>query len=214
MAPAPKHREAIVEAALRLFRRSGYAASGMNDIVEASGAPKGSVYHYFPEGKASIAVAAIELAGRRAVATLSALTGETRTSGEFLEAYAARLGGWLSKSGFRDGCPITTVVLELSPQDRAVTAAAREAFSARRQILARKLVEDGWSDAEAKDLAALAISAIQGALVQARLERSTQPMTVVAKSLAGVTARGGKTSRSNNSKERSTVDRTVAPRGD
>lgn len=181
MPPAPKHRDSIIAAALRLFRRNGYAASGMNDIVEASGAPKGSVYHYFPDGKSSIAVAAIELAGRRAVATLTDLGNEAHSGGELIEAYAARLGAWLSQSGFRDGCPITTVVLELSPQDRAVTAAAREAFSARRQVLTQRLIDDGWPDAEAKELSLLAISAIQGALVQARLERSVQPLTSIAK---------------------------------
>lgn len=184
MPPAPKHRDAIVEAALRLFRRSGYAASGMNDIVEASGAPKGSVYHYFPDGKAAIAVAAIELAGRRAVATLTDLDKTSATVGALLEAYAARLGGWLSKSGFRDGCPITTVVLELAPQDRAVTAAAREAFAARKRVIAQRLVKEGWPESEAPELASLCISAIQGALIQSRLERSVQPLKLVARNLA------------------------------
>lgn len=191
MPPAPKHREAIVEAALRLFRRNGYAASGMNDIVEASGAPKGSVYHYFPDGKAAIAVAAIELAGRRAVATLTDLAAQSATTGALLEAYAARLGIWLARSGYRDGCPITTVVLELAPKGRAVTAAARDAFAARRRILAERLIEDGWSESEAKELASLCISAMQGALVQSRLERSVQPLTQVAHNLAEIVNRDG-----------------------
>ena len=65
MPAVPKHREPITDAAVRLFRRKGYAATGLNEIVEVSGAPKGSLYHYFPEGKASIAVAAVEEAGRR-----------------------------------------------------------------------------------------------------------------------------------------------------
>ncbi len=186
MPPAAKHREAIIEAALRLFRRNGYAASGMNDIVEASGAPKGSVYHYFPDGKASIAVAAIELAGRRAVATLAELSEEAQSGGALVEAYAARLGGWLKKSGFKDGCPITTICLELSPQNRTVTAAAREAFSARRQVLARVLLKDGWTEDKARELALLAISAVQGALVQARLERSVLPLASTAKGLSTI----------------------------
>ncbi len=163
----------------------------MNDIVEASRAPKGSVYHYFPDGKAAIAVAAIELAGRRAVATLTDLGAQSATTGALLEAYAARLGGWLTKSGFRDGCPITTVVLELAPQNRAVTAAARDAFAERRRILAERLIEDGWPESEAKELASLSVSAIQGALVQSRLERSVQPLTHVARNLAKIVNRDG-----------------------
>ena len=60
MPAVPKHRKPIVDAAVTLFRRQGYAGTGLNDIVDTSGAPKGSLYHYFPDGKASIAVAAVE----------------------------------------------------------------------------------------------------------------------------------------------------------
>ena len=51
---------AIRENYADLFRRQGYAGTGLNDIVELSGAPKGSLYHYFPDGKASIAEAAVD----------------------------------------------------------------------------------------------------------------------------------------------------------
>lgn len=189
MSPAPKHRDAIVEAALRLFRRNGYAASGVNDIAEASGAPKGSIYHYFPEGKAAIAIAAIELGGLRAMATLTDIGEQSATAGALLKSYAARLGAWLMKSGYRDGCPITTVVLELSPRDRGVTAAAREAFAARMRLVERRLIKEGWRAADAKAFASMSISAIQGALVQARLERSIQPLDVAGSMLERIANR-------------------------
>ena len=44
MAQAPRHRDAIVQTAARLFRQQGFAATGLNQIVEESGAPKGSLY--------------------------------------------------------------------------------------------------------------------------------------------------------------------------
>ena len=62
MPAKPKHRDAIVNAAVALFRRRGYSGTGLSDIVELSGAPKGSLYHYFPNGKLSIAEAAVRLA--------------------------------------------------------------------------------------------------------------------------------------------------------
>src|SRR3979490_3223935 len=113
MPAIPKHRAPIVDAAVRLFRRQGYAGTGLNDIVDASGAPKGSLYHYFPAGKASIAVAAVEEAGARVASTMAALGNETRSTGDLLRGHARLLAGWMRKSGFRDGCPITTVLLEL-----------------------------------------------------------------------------------------------------
>jgi TetR/AcrR family transcriptional repressor of lmrAB and yxaGH operons len=184
MPAIPRHRQPIINAAVTLFRRQGYSRTGLNDIVDASGAPKGSLYHYFPLGKSSIAVAAVEEAGVRVAATLEKLSVECRSIGDLLRAHARLLAGWMQGSGFRNGCPITTVLLELAPRDRAVTDAGRKAYAARVSILSRKLVEDGFAKARADALAVLCTSALQGALIQARIERSGRPIEVTAAELA------------------------------
>jgi TetR/AcrR family transcriptional repressor of lmrAB and yxaGH operons len=106
MPAVPKHRQPIINAAVTLFRRQGFARTGLNDIVDVSGAPKGSLYHYFPAGKSSIAVAAVEEAGRRVAATVAKLAEECGSTGELLRAHARLLAGWMQGSGFRNGCPI------------------------------------------------------------------------------------------------------------
>src|SRR3569833_2097180 len=102
MPAVPKHRPPIINAAVTLFRRQGFARTGLNDIVDVSGAPKGSLYHYFPAGKSSIAVAAVEEAGRRVAATLAKLAGESSSTGDLLRAQARLLAGWMRSSGFRN----------------------------------------------------------------------------------------------------------------
>lgn len=184
MPAIPKHRLPIVNAAVMLFRRQGYTGTGLNDIVDASGAPKGSLYHYFPEGKASIAVAAVEEAGRRVAETMAKLARETRSTGELLRAHARLLSGWMQKSGFRDGCPITTVLLELAPKDRNVSEAGRKAYAARIGALKDKLIADGFSLSRSGRLAILCVSTLQGALIQARVERSGVPIETAADELA------------------------------
>lgn len=184
MPAVPRHRQPIINAAVTLFRRQGFARTGLNDIVDLSGAPKGSLYHYFPLGKASIAVAAVEEAGRRVAATAAKLAEECRSTGELLRAHARLLAGWMRSSGFRNGCPITTVLLELAPRERAVAEAGRKAYAARVSILADKLVADGFAGARADALAVLCTSALQGALIQARVERSGRPIEVTAAELA------------------------------
>jgi len=183
-----KHRQPIIDAAVRLFRQKGYSGTGLNDVVDASHAPKGSLYYYFPDGKASIAIAAIEEAGRRVAATLSKLALETSCAGELLKAHARLLAGWMRKSGFRDGCPITTVLLELAPEHRAIAAAGRKAYAARISLLAEKLVTDGMPRSRADRLAVLCTSALQGALIQARVERSGAPLEITADELARMLA--------------------------
>lgn len=90
----------------------------------------------------------------------------------------------MEKSGFRDGCPITTVLLELAPQEREISKAGREAYGRRISILREKLLADGFSEKRAKRLASLCTSAMQGALIQARIDRSGDALIVAAEELA------------------------------
>jgi TetR/AcrR family transcriptional repressor of lmrAB and yxaGH operons len=184
MSTPPRHRGAIVRAAATLFRRNGFAATGINEIAEVSGAPKGSLYHYFPNGKDQIAEAAVRFAGAGVVATLEKLAQEHASAAAMIRAYCRLLAGWMAKSGFRDGCPIATTLLESAPQFADMATAGREAFAGWCAVIARALVRDGFGKAEARRLSTLAVSAIEGALILARVERSAQPIDDVAKSLA------------------------------
>lgn len=176
MAAQAKHRDEIVRTAAVLFRRQGYAGTGTNQIVAVSGAPKGSLYHYFPQGKEQIAQAAVEHAGALVRTTLARLLDQEPTPGAALRAYAVLLAGWLRESDFQDGCPITTTLLELAPVSRAVTDAGRAAFDGWTGVLAQALVSSGASGVQARRLATLAIAALEGALVLARVQQDTAPV--------------------------------------
>jgi TetR/AcrR family transcriptional repressor of lmrAB and yxaGH operons len=95
----------------------------------------------------------------------------------------------MAKSGFRDGCPISTTLLESAPQSAAMALAGREAFAAWRAVIARALVRDGFSRVEARRLSTLAVSALEGSLILARVECSGEPIEDIAKSLAVVLRR-------------------------
>jgi TetR/AcrR family transcriptional repressor of lmrAB and yxaGH operons len=184
MSAAPKHRDAIVAAAATLFRRQGYAGTGLNDIVALSGAPKGSLYHYFPAGKTAIAEAAVRLSSAKARQTLEQLAARSRNAGDLVRAYASLLAGWIEQSGFIDGNAITTTLLEMAPHDAGVTAAGAEAFDGLRRILADRLRADGVKPARARALAAMAVAAVDGSLIQARVARSADVIRQIAKEVA------------------------------
>jgi len=184
MPAPPKHRGAIVRAAATLFRRNGYAATGINEIAELAGAPKGSLYHYFPDGKDQIGEAAVRFAGKLVIATLEKLEQEHKSAAAMMQAYCRLLAGWMAKSGFRDGCPISTTLLESVPQSPGIALAGREAFAAWQTVIARALLRDGFSKGEARRLSTFAVSAVEGALILARVEGSGEPIEDVARSLA------------------------------
>jgi TetR/AcrR family transcriptional repressor of lmrAB and yxaGH operons len=184
MSAKPKHRDAIVHAAVTLFRRHGYSGAGLNDIVALSGAPKGSLYHYFPRGKPAIAEAAIRAAGNNVAATLHQLAATHKTVGKLVKAYGALLAGWMAQSGFSDGCPIATTLLETAPGDPLATAAGREAFANWRRAISSRLAAQGVAARRAERLAALVVSAMEGSLIQARVEASAAIIETTAEELA------------------------------
>jgi TetR/AcrR family transcriptional repressor of lmrAB and yxaGH operons len=183
MSRRPKHRQAIVTAALTLFRRQGYAATGLNDIVAMSGAPKGSLYHYFPDGKLSIAEAAVRQGGENVTATLRQLAKTNTTPARLVRSYAKLLGKWMAKSRFRDGSSVSSVLQETTPVDKKVTAAGLETFAAWRAPIVEQLEEAGVGRARAERLATLVVAALEGSLVQARVEQSANPIKAVAQEL-------------------------------
>lgn len=183
MSAKPKHRQAIVSAAVRLFRRQGYAATGLAQIVEASGAPKGSLYHYFPAGKAAIGAAAVTAAGETVRATIAALPAGGRP-GDFLREYARLMGGWLRASGFQDGSPIASVVLEQAATDDEIAAAARAVYAAWRSEMASRLRTSGLADEAAERIALLTITNLEGSLILARADRSEAPILAAPEALA------------------------------
>ena len=189
MGAAPKHRNGIVQAAVALFRKRGYAATGINDILLASGAPKGSFYHYFPAGKEQLGEEALALAAARVSDTLRELCTTQPNTASVVRAYGELLAGWMEKSDFSDGSPITTTLLETTPQSAALTHAGRTAFRLWREQLAAMLGADGIGPDTAASLASLVVSAWEGALIQTRVEGSRQPISDASEHLAALIER-------------------------
>jgi len=183
MAAAGKHREAILAEAVKLFRQKGYAATGLADILEGSGAPKGSLYHYFPGGKAEIGAAAVTRAGETVARTLAQLAGETRGPGELLTRYLELMAGWMAASDYRDGSPITTTLLETVPEHAAIREAGLAAFASWAAVLEASAVKAGIPAERGAALARFAIGALEGAVIQCRVAGNDAPLMLAAAEL-------------------------------
>jgi len=194
MAAAAKHREAIVEAAVALFRRRGYAATGLNEILARSGAPKGSLYHYFPNGKAQLGREAVVKAGAVVTSTLTRLAADAPTAAAAVGDYLRLLASWLEQSDWRDGSPITTTLLEAAAYDTAIRLAGCEAFDAWSGVIADLLMRQGVERGRARDLANFAVAAMEGALVQAKVRRDAGPLVRAAEEIARLFEREVRTS--------------------
>jgi AcrR family transcriptional regulator len=176
----------MVESAALLFREQGYSGTGFRDVIDHSGAPRGSIYHHFPGGKSELAAETVRYAGEVVAARLE----RAARKGDPVVALRSYLDGWrraLEDSGFRAGCPVLAVAIE-THDDAAVADATAEVFERWEQMFAETLREAGVPRARATRVATLTVAAIEGAVVLCRAERSTAPLLDVGRELEGVIA--------------------------
>ncbi len=179
-------RTRMIASAAALFREQGYSGTGFRDVIEHSGAPRGSIYHHFPGGKAELAESAV----RHASDVTAAQIDRAVAAGDAVQAVQLFVAGWrrrLERSDFRAGCPVVAVAVE-AHDSPALDQAAAAAFDRWEEQLARALRRGGVSRTRAPRLAALIVSAIEGAVVQCRAAHSTQPLDDVARELAAAIA--------------------------
>lgn len=167
--PRPdRSRAVLIETAATLFRRQGYAATGVNQILEAADVKAGSLYHHFPSGKQELAAAVVATEGEQIERLLRRFLDSDAPVAEIVAGWVDLLAAQLTADR-RDGCPIEPIATEsvnASPQVREASARVFAGWSA---AVAERLVADGRPADEAAQTAMAVIALIEGALILARI---------------------------------------------
>ncbi|MGX9791488.1 TetR/AcrR family transcriptional regulator [Mycobacterium sp. MMS18-G62] len=167
--PRPdRSRAALVDTAALLFRRQGYAATGVNQILDAADVKAGSLYHHFPNGKQELAAAVVDTVGGGIERRLRTFLDSGAPVADIVDGWIELLTAGLA-SDQRDGCPIEPIATEsvnASPQVRDASARAFEGWCL---AVADRLRADGWQDADATQTALAVIALIEGALILSRI---------------------------------------------
>lgn len=179
-------RKKLVDATAALLRRQGYHATGLSEIVAESGAPRGSLYFHFPGGKDELARAALLASTAEWRARIDAATRGARDLGEAIDATVTLLADDLELSGWDNGCPVAAVALEATSE--SVRSAVQEHFESWLDIVAARLAAAGVAAAPARQLATVALSSLEGALLLARVTRSRAPLVAVGQALRAMIA--------------------------
>jgi AcrR family transcriptional regulator len=167
--------EAMIASAVKLLARHGFHATTFSAVLADSGAPRGSIYHHFPEGKDQLVAAAIDLAGGRALAFTDALTG--LSAPEIVDAFSGLWRAVLVRSGFGAGCAVLAVTV--SADVPALVDQAAAIFRSWRERLATALETAGVPSGQAAALALTIIASCEGAVVMCRAEHSLEPLETV-----------------------------------
>lgn len=187
-------RERMVYSAVQLVRAHGATGTGVRDVVEHAGAPRGSFQHYFPGGKDQLVGEAVLWAADFAADWVLAYRRTARTpSPAGLFGHMAR--HWkqeFTTRGYDRGCPLMAAAADLVGTDSADSTdstvkdrllAAIERWEA---AVAAELVAMAVPARRAKRLATLMVSTLEGAIMSARLRRDVGPLTTVVAELAPV----------------------------
>jgi TetR/AcrR family transcriptional repressor of lmrAB and yxaGH operons len=178
-------KQRMIEKAVVLLARKGLQRASFSEVLEAAGAPRGSLYHHFPGGKNELVLAAMNEASRRALAALDAFNGQPadKVAGAFCAIWASVL----TRSRLEAGCAVVAVTL--ASDSPLLRKRAGEIFKAWRELLSRMLADGGVSPDRAEGLAANLIAACEGAVAVARAENSITPFDlVVAEQLRAIKA--------------------------
>lgn len=190
--PAPTEiptRDRIVFTSAELFRRQGYAATGLKQISTAAGAPFGSIYHFFPGGKEDLGATTLREGGAFFLLLFGQYLDEypdiAQAIGEFFDGAAQTLVA----TDYADACPIATIALEVSSTSEPLREAAAGAFDSWLEALGDAFERAGLEPGEAESLALGTLSALEGAFVLCRAKRTVAPLAAARDMAVGAVER-------------------------
>jgi AcrR family transcriptional regulator len=173
-------RERMVISTALLIRERGAHSTAISDVLEHSGAPRGSAYHYFPGGRTQLLCEAVDYAAEYTATRLSKADDSLAAIDVIVDAFRTLL----IESDYRAGCPVVAVAVEADNQPVIDRAAA--AFVRWTELIGRRLAADGVADERVEALAMLVMTSIEGAIVVARTARDVKPLDLVHRQLHAI----------------------------
>jgi TetR/AcrR family transcriptional repressor of nem operon len=167
-------RSRIIAAAMELFWEKGFNSTSVADILSRSQVNSGSLYHFFP-GKQDVLIGVLE-AYRDGIGEML-LAPAWDGVGDPIEKIFALLEHYrrhVVETDCAYGCPIGSLALELHEPDPAVRALLAANFAGWTAAIEARLAEAKDrlpSDLDRKALAEFVLTAMEGAVMQARTHR-------------------------------------------
>jgi AcrR family transcriptional regulator len=156
-------------------------ATSFSDVLADSGAPRGSIYHHFPEGKKQLAECAMRLTSDQILGHMRA--NVAATPGGVLEHFVALFRHVIVTSNATAGCAVAGVTIDVGDGDEDLLTVARDAFQSWVTLLSGQLEHVGVEKSRARGVATISIASIEGALILCRAEKSDEPLRLVKEQL-------------------------------
>jgi AcrR family transcriptional regulator len=167
-------RTKMLISAAEVMRERGAAGVTIDEVLTRSGAPRGSVYYHFPEGRNQILAEALRYAGDAITSDIDHVAG--RGAKVLLRQFVDFWERELAASDFHAGCPVVAAAIGSSDDEVRLSAEAARIFAHWRKALTSAFVADGFEQSDADSLAVMSIATLEGAVVLCRSSHSSEPL--------------------------------------
>lgn len=177
----PSLREKIIESGVQTLHERGFAGAGVREITADAGVPQGCFTNHF-RSKEAFAVTILDRYHERTQAIMDeTLRDESRPATERLHSYFDAIAEWLEQAGWRYGCLVGNMSLEMPEQSellrthlieicRVLTSSFAEA------VRAGQKAGEIRRDLDADDMAAFILASWEGAMMRMKVDRSPRPI--------------------------------------
>lgn len=178
MPPTTDTKERLLAAAADLFWRQGYAATGVSQILKEADAKSGSLYYFFPT-KGDLLLGVLDRYRERLLPEV--VDPVFAQVDDPIDRVFGILDGYrqaLLMTDCRGGCPIGNLALELADHHPEVRTRVAENFAGWCAVMERCLNDAADrlpADVDTATLAHFILTVMEGAIMQARTERSVRP---------------------------------------
>jgi AcrR family transcriptional regulator len=172
----------MVQSAAALIGSQGMNATSFSDVLADSGAPRGSIYFHFPDGKRELARDAIRWTSEQVIAHMRASSADS--AAEVVRHFVALFQHVAEVSNGAAGCAVAGVTIDVPASDEELLIDAREAFHSWVDLLSEQLRDVGVAKKRAREIALTCVASVEGALILCRAEGGAAPLDAVAKQMA------------------------------
>ena len=176
-------RDKLIKTASRLFQLQGYHGTGLNQITKESGAPKGSLYYYFPDGKEQLAIESVKRTAEFVGEQIKKGLSTTPNASEAIQNLIFGIAERFEKEGGKGGVPIASVALETSLTGGPLRETCQSSYEGFQALFTGKLIESGFDAERAAELGVVINSMIEGAFLLSFTMGNSEPLYLVGKQI-------------------------------
>ncbi|MGA9725158.1 MAG: TetR family transcriptional regulator C-terminal domain-containing protein [Candidatus Binatus sp.] len=179
--PKPSHREKILTEGLRVVHERGFAGASVRDIVQAAGVPQGSFTNHFVS-KEAFCLEILDLYFKDFRATSQrTLRNDSLPPLKRLRAYIDSPIKYLNRIGWRNGCLVGNFSAEASEHSEIIRKRLVDIYEEMRHAVAYCLkaavkIGEVPRKTDCDELAGFLVASLQGAILQAKVERNAVPI--------------------------------------